>query len=245
MKKQILLIFIVVFGISFAGCISAIPEMSPEEEALVTTYMADLLLKYDKNYQSAYMDEEEVSEAIVKEEAGRIKAEEIKKAEEAAKKAEEEENTPEDIVVEENPVSGDITNLSEYLDMAGATVEYLGYETVTRYPDTDEIGFAMTPTDGNELVVLKFNMVNLSSSDLEVDMMSKDHSFVVYLNNTRHVVLNTFLENDISLFQGVLPIETGQELVMIIEKPSGETIKTMELEVYAPSRDLHKRMILK
>ena len=52
MKKRMMsLLLLGMVGSMLTGCGKAIPEMTEEQHKLVVQYAADVLLKYDKNYQ--------------------------------------------------------------------------------------------------------------------------------------------------------------------------------------------------
>ncbi|MDE6714798.1 MAG: hypothetical protein K2K20_13820 [Lachnospiraceae bacterium] len=52
-----------VLMMSLSGCGNAIPDMTEEQQSMVTEYAAQLLLKYDANYQSTILTEEQSREA--------------------------------------------------------------------------------------------------------------------------------------------------------------------------------------
>lgn len=235
----------VVFVLS--GCVSVIPELSEDETEIVTQYMADLLLKYDANYQSALLNEEELAVALEEE---KEKAEEAKRQEEEQARLEEEKaeaSKADDIeVVGGNNASdgsdsgsvnasGTIADMSGALGLADADFDYLGYEICTQYPnDEDSLYFAMTPTAGKELLILKFNFANVSGGEYAVDMMSQGASFAISVNGESYVpVLTTLLENDLSMLMATIPVESGKEVVLVTEVPAGTTVETIALKVRA------------
>ena len=55
----LLVIFMMLAGLTGCG-----RELSTEENRVIAEYAADLLLKYDKNYQSKYMNTEDETEAV-------------------------------------------------------------------------------------------------------------------------------------------------------------------------------------
>ena len=227
--------------LSVVGCTSAIPELSEDEQAMVTQYMADILLKYDVNYQSALLEEEELAIALeeqrAKEEAARLEAEEQERLEqekiEAAK--------PDDIEVEETPKYASVEEMATASNLEGVEFEYLGYELKNRYPDASEgeLVFAMTPTEGNELLVIRFYMANISGGDYNVDMIQNGTGYAVKINEGSYApALTTLLENDLSTLGTALPIESGMEVVLISEVPAGTQIDSIILYVRAQDGNL-------
>ncbi len=226
---------------SLVGCTSAIPELSEDEQAMVTQYMADMLLKYDSNYQSALLEEDELAIALeeqrAKEEAARLEAEEQQRLEqekiEAAK--------PDNIEVEETPKYAAVGEMAVASDLDGVEFEYLGYELKSQYPDAEEgeLVFAMTPTEGNELLVIRFYMANISGSDYEVDTIRTGTSYAVKINDGSYApALTTLIENDLSTLGVDMPMETGMEVVLISEVPAGTQVNSIILYVHAQDGNL-------
>ena len=61
MRKRFCFLFIIcIFIFIMIGCGNEIPEMSEEESAMVSNYAATLLLKYDANYQTKLLNQEQL-----------------------------------------------------------------------------------------------------------------------------------------------------------------------------------------
>ncbi len=247
-KKIILFLLIICLCFGSSACGSAIPEMTESQEQQITQYMADLLLEYDVNYQQAYLSEQEKAEAIVKEAEKREKAEQIRLEEEALQEVKREENTPEDVTVSENENSalGDMDSLGSYLDLSGIEIEYMGFETASRYPEEEgEVFFTMTPTEGNEFVILSFQISNITSEDYVVDIPSKEVFFTLSLNTElQSRALMTLFEKDFSIYSNTLNVESGDLVFLIFEKPVGVDIHDMVLETTSMKTNLHKKIPL-
>lgn len=221
---------------TLAGCQSAIPELTETEQDMVTQYMADVLLKYDANYQEALLEEEELALALEeqrqKEEAARLEAEEQARLEQERL----EESQPDDIEVTQEPDYAGVEEMAAAARIENVEFDYLGYETAMQYPqaDGDELVFAMTPTAGNELLIMKFNLANVSGSDCEVDMINTGTSYAVKINGGSYApVLTTLLENDLSTLVTMIPVESGTEVVLISEVSEGTQIDSIILYVRA------------
>lgn len=227
--------------LSLTGCVSAIPELTPDEQDQVTRYMADLLLKYDANYQETLLNEEELALALEeqkeKEEAAKLQAQEQERLEQEKIEA----SKPDDIEVEEVPDYATVEEMADAAGLESVEFDYLGYEIVSQYPEAqgDELVFAMTPTEGNELLVMKFNMANVGGSDCEIDMIRTGTSYAVKLGDGSYApVLTTLLENDLSTLGTTVPVESGTEVVLISEVPAGTQIDSIFLYVRAQDGNL-------
>ena len=172
MKKYRMLSIILssVLVLSLSGCASAIPELSADEQDMVTQYMADMLLKYDVNYQASLLEGEELAIALEeqreKEEAARLEAEEQERLEQEKVEA----SKPDDIEITDTPQYAGVDSMADASNLENVAFDYLGYELTSRYPNADEgeLVFAMTPTAGNELLIMKFNLANIRSIPVQV-----------------------------------------------------------------------------
>lgn len=230
---------------SLTGCQSAIPELTEEEQDVVTQYMADILLKYDANYQDALLEEEELAIALEeqreKEEAARLEAEEQERLEQEQM----EENKPDDIEINTEPSYAEVSEMASAAGIDQVEFDYLGYELVSQYPqaEDDELVFVMTPTAGNELLVMKFNLANVSGNDCEVDMINTGTSYAVKINDSSYVpVLTTLMENDLSTLITTVPVESGTEVVLISEVSEGTQIDSIILYVRAIDGNLEIKL---
>lgn len=226
---------------SAVGCTSAIPELTETEQDMVTQYMADALLRYDINYQDMLLEEEELAVALeeqrANEEAARLEAEEQERLEQEKI----EENKPDDIEVDVTPSYASVDAMADASNLEGVEFEYLGYEVVTQYPAAEEgeLVFAMTPAEGNELLILKFNMANISGGDYAIDVIQTGTSYAIKINDGSYApALTTLVENDLSTLGATIPVEAGMEAVLISEVPAGTQIESMILYVRAADGNL-------
>lgn len=227
--------------VSLTGCTSAIPELTEDEQDMVTQYMADLLLKYDANYQESLLEEEELAIALEeqrqREEEARLQEEEQARLEQEKLEA----SQPDEIETTEEPQYAGTDAMSEAVGIEGVEFDYLGYELVSQYPEAagDELVFAMTPTEGNELLVMKFNLANVGAADCEVDMINQGTIFAIKVNDGSYSsTLTTLLENDLSTLVTTIPVETGTEVVLISEVSAGTQIDSLILYVRAQDGNL-------
>ena len=230
-------IFVVVLSsclaLMLSGCASAIPELTADEQNMVTQYMADLLLKYDANYQDSLLEEEELAIALEEQRA--------KEEQELLEQEKIEESKPDEIETDVTPSYAAVDSMADASNLTGVEFDYLGYDIVSQYPDAaeGELVFAMTPTEGNELLIIRFQLSNVSGSDFEIDMIQTGTSYAVKINHGSYApALTTLIENDLSTIGTVLPVESGKEVVLISEVPAGTQIDSMILYVRAQDGNL-------
>ena len=211
------------------GCGSAMPDLTQEETDLISEYAVGILLKYDKKHESRLIDTTAYEDvADVTEEA----PEEIPE--------EEEEQEPEspagdteviDVSHDEETAAVPAT-IEEYYGIEGIKFQYLGYDLTQSYPpDTDggNLFFAMDATDGAQLLVLRFMASNVSSYDLNLNMLNVGAKFRVSVNGeARQNVLTTMLLDDMQSYNDVIPAGSSVELVSIVEVPQSTSVGTID-----------------
>lgn len=245
-KKSIICLstFCMVFALT--GCGSSIPEMTEEQEQIVAEYAANLLLKYDKNYEvkvvdtTAYHMEEE------------RKAEEARKAEEeAAKAATAEKETTEN--AQENSDGSEVpeqtaTSIEEFYQLADVQIQYSGYGIYDSYPENtenSELFFAVGSTDGNKLLVLNFDVTNVSGKETELNMMDVNAQFKISVNGGNNQnALFTLLPEDLESYRGTLGIDETVKAVLVVEIPIGESEAVDTITLTAKGADGNAQFVL-
>lgn len=217
------------------GCASAIPELSEEEQDIITQYMADCLLRYDANYEYALLDEEELAAALEEQREKEEEASELAEYQAQLEQQKIEESRPDDIEIYENENKAGVEQMAESIGLADVEFEYLGYELCERYPNAGEgLYFAMTPSMGNELLVMKFNLANVGGTDYLIDIISTKTNFAIKVNGGNYApVLTTLLDNDLTLLEHTLPVEQGMEVVLVAEVAAGTQVEDLVLYIRA------------
>ncbi|MCM1145781.1 MAG: hypothetical protein NC318_12715 [Blautia sp.] len=233
MKKVNVLLCGIGIACILTGCGNTMPELTEEENDIITEYAVGLLLKYDKNYNSrlidlaAYEEEQDVIRANA--EAAKEQAE----LEEAAKEAEEESEIADTEIVNAGEET-EASTIEEFYGIDGFSFQYMGYDLKTEYPenagDEAEAFFAMEATPGMQLVILKFMAINQTGAATELNMLNYNTKLRVTLNGeTSKAVLSTMLLNDIQNYKGTLDVGGSTELVAVAEVPEGTYIENVSL----------------
>lgn len=227
MKKKMTTVFCmmaVMMGIS--GCGNTIPDMSEEQEAIVTEYAAGLLLKYDKNYTTRLVDEEE-KEAVQNAESEEPLEQETEKEEPTVSENQ--------VMDEKNGVAEleAVVNIGSFLELGAVQVDYQGYEIVDSYTEGSEadLAFAMDASPGAKLVVTKFLLTNTGMEDAVCDVLSKEALFrIKYGSETKNALL-TMLSDDFSVLNTTIPAGESTTAVLIIEVKEEEAGNLPELSL--------------
>ena len=208
-KKWKVIPVLAVMIMCLTGCAeNQIPTMTDEQIYEVSEYVAITLMKYDANNRSRLveLDEDDFveKEPVVTPE-------------------------PEDTgmkPVDDTPVVDTITGEEEKTDVESVLaladnleLNYLGYELCDSYPKSSEnTYFSLTAADGKQLLILKFQLRNLSEQEVAVDLLSSDESFTLTVNEEySRRALTTMLDNDLSTYMGTLGGNESKEVVLIIE----------------------------
>lgn len=233
-------VYTVLCGIAAAvfmtGCGASVPELTQEETDLISEYAVGVLLKYDKNHRGRLVDtagyetaEEEVLEQMPEEENDPEQENDSKEDTQVVDVSEDEET-------QQMPSS-----IEEYYGLQDLTFQYTGYELDQSYPQTtqeSDLFFAMDATEGMQLLVLRFQAVNSSSSDQTLDMLAHGARFRVSVNGEASKgALATMLLNDMQTYKDVIPAGSSVELVSIVEVPQSISIDSIELMMRGNEQD--------
>lgn len=209
-KKKGLALLIAAFMIlELSACgENVIPEMTEEELQAVGEYAAITLMKYDANHRSRLVDisllEEEEPEPVVPT---------VPEEPEGMKPVA---DTP----IVNQAETQNAYSMEEVMGLPnGITVSFTNYAFCAKYPDTGENDyFAVTPSAGRKLLVLKFSLDNISGQDVDVDLLSAGCIFKITVNGDySRRTLTTMLLNDMATYMGTVPAGGSQEVVLVIE----------------------------
>lgn len=234
MKKISILLCSLCAACALTACGDAMPELTEEENEIITEYSVGLLLKYDKYYNNRLVDLTEYEEE-----------QDIAEEDEAEEEIiEEEENQDNQIVndteVVELPEEPAASSIEEFYGIQGFSFQYTGYELLKEYPEMAEneadAFFAMQATDGTQLLVLKFQVTNNSGMDQELDMLNYQMSSKISVNDEAYQnVLRSWLLNDLQSYKGMLGANESTELVAVIEVPEGTQMQNISLQLKSDS----------
>lgn len=236
MKKISILLCSIGIACALTGC-GATVELTEEENEIITEYAVSLLLKYDKYYNNHLVD------LSLYEEPPAIE-EELPEEETAL----EEENTePEEIVSEADTQIVDAaqeepsaSSIEEFYGISGFTFQYIGYDMTATYPEAPEnpadAFFAMDATPGMQLLVLKFQAINQSGMEAELNMMSYGTKVRFSINGEASKnAQTTMLLNDIQTYRGTVGAYELAELIAVVEVPTGTSIENITMTLRSDS----------
>jgi len=237
-----LFLFVVIMLSAFTCCGCAIDvgdfDLTESEEEQIVSYSTDILLKHDVNYQNNIVDTSRARELKARVEA--IKELNKKAAEEEAETSEKDSKGKDSdaegkaAVSLSDPVGEQ--DIAKALVQDGFEINYKGYEVTDRYSmnGSDDDFFALSASAGKELIVLHFDIANVSGEDKQCDLFSHYPIYKVIINgNEKKNALTTFLMNDMSNIDESVAAGTSIDGVVLLETEVGyeNNISNVALEV--------------
>ncbi len=232
------------------ACGEAMYELTPDEEAIITSYAAHIVAKYNKSQPEGYTyvyvsDEEETSEE-------EPSAEETVSGDAAEPEAESPETVSGDEVVsgdvaadghkteepdadgigedsETSQIADNGSAMAEALGIGGARLVYTGIQFTSIY-DT------VYPEAGNKLMILHFSLVNEKDSALKVSVLDVSPVFRASLNGGDAVTGDiSILSDDLSTYAGKIPAGESDKVMLLFQVPvdTEESVESLKLQIRA------------
>lgn len=231
MKRLNVLLCSIGFACVLSGCGQTVPELTEEENEIITEYAVSLLLKYDKNYNSHLVDLSAYEESIAESE-NEEPAEDMIPDEELPEENVEEPAT--EIIDATEEIEAQASSIEEFYGIEGFSFQYTGYDLVSEYPAITENSadafFAMEATPGMQLLIMKFQVTNQNGMDSMLDTFQYGMKVRITVNEEDpKSALSTMLLNDLQSFRGTLEAYGQTELVTVIEVPEGTSVGDLSL----------------
>lgn len=238
MKRIGCLLVTVIMMLGLTGCGK---ELSTEENRIIAEYAAELLLKYDRNYQTKYLDEEDTTE-FIQESQTEDESTEVTTEEPTTEEASEEEKTSDTEASETGdgqevlPPSddGSVQDIAVIAGLEGISILYNRCMFLDRYPSIDQDGafIYLEADEGYKLVVVKFDMINTTSEDRQVDLLNSALDYRLVLNESRAAKpMLTILMDDLGTFSAVVPADSEQSAVLVFQMSDTMIEKIEQLDI--------------
>lgn len=211
---------IVLIMITITGC-SSITPLTSRENNIIGEYAAGVILKYDKNSSNRLVNIVETEPEVVVDEIDNI------------------DETEGLAIVEEETTGNSELLLNDALKIEKLLANYDGYFITDSYPDAsseDEAVFTMNAVKGYRLLVLEFSLENPNNESITEDILSKNLSFNLMVNDEIKVNSQlTMLLDDLSSFKEEVEANSVKELVLIFQIPeryeNEDNISSMTLNI--------------
>lgn len=235
MKKLWCLLAILILSVTLTGCGV---ELSDEENRVIAEYAADLLLKYDRDYTSSLVEEEVPVTEQTTQAPSTDSTTEVTTEEPSTQPPQESSST-------ESPASEDTTGSSDaageidigkIVGLEGISITYNQCMFLDRYPSVDQDGaFIYLEADpGYQLVVIKFDIANITAQDIAVDLLNTDINYKLVYNQTKAASpMLTILMDDLGTYESVVPAGNEQSAVLVfqISKDLISQIQSLDIRV--------------
>lgn len=224
-----------VLSVTLTGCGV---ELSDEENRVIAEYAADLLLKYDRDYTSSLVEEEVPATEQTTQAPSTDSTTEVTTEEPSTQPPQESSST-------ESPASEDTTGSSDaageidigkIVGLEGISITYNQCMFLDRYPSVDQDGaFIYLEADpGYQLVVIKFDIANITAQDIAVDLLNTDINYKLVYNQTKAASpMLTILMDDLGTYESVVPAGNEQSAVLVfqISKDLISQIQSLDIRV--------------
>ncbi|MFI3176721.1 MAG: hypothetical protein R3Y67_04400 [Eubacteriales bacterium] len=224
-NKTRILTLSIVLAMALTGCSSTV-QLTEDESKIIAQYAANLIVDYHSDTKSRMLtemetDEEEVEEGVDEE---KVDAEE---AEEETVENQEEIETQEEVEEEVVPTTSDI---NEVLPVAGTYITYLNYGVVKQYTDND--GMGISAKDNHMLVILNYQVGNVTDSDTTIDFFADKVSATLSIDGGDAVSnMFTILPGDMAMLQETIAPGESVEAFLMFEVPVEMIASVTSLEL--------------
>ena len=223
------------------GCNDVI-DLTDEQSNLIAEYAAQLLLKYDLNYEDRIEEggerdaeklDEEASEMMITSEEGKqpVTTETLTTKENMETVS----DTADEEMKEEHAV-GTEEDIAKILGLSNVSITYKDYLMTEQYPVTDDDGDFMhlEASDGYQLLVVRFNVMNTTEDMAEVSLIDSSIDYQLVCNGSK--VANpmlTILMNDLGTLETAVKPGENQEAVLVFQISDGmkDMLDTIEIKI--------------
>jgi hypothetical protein len=244
MKKFIIICALGVLSLLAVGCNKTM-DLTDAENELVAEYAAELLLKYGTTIDfKYYYDPEpdtELTTTELSEETTEVTETEAEVTEATVQEEEattEETGETEDMesAPEETATEGTDYNLATLFGEDGVSIKYSYNMLLDTYPSYDQDGVYMeiSAPEGYKLLVLKFNVENLTDESRQIDLYDKDVSYKIIVNDSKAAKqMLTILMDDLYTYQKTMEPSMFEEDVLLFQVSDevAADIQDLKLEV--------------
>lgn len=245
-RKLLSILLLCLLMMCVTACGNEIPEMTEQENAMVSEYAANLLLKYSSSYNSRLVDtsqppEGEVENAQTPDESSDNVAESLPQevGDDVPGQDTEAQQEPAGQETElVQPEEAPAMTIAKVLGLDGVDVEYTGYRLCDSYPEEgaseEDLFFAMNAADGSKLLVLDLNVVNQTAENVECNTITIPAKYRVILNgeHTQNVLVTMLLDDFSAMDAQLVPQESIHAvLVAEISQERADSLQSVGLEI--------------
>ena len=233
-RKFVFCALLVMICFSFCGC-AKVYELSENDEDMIAVYCAKTVSKFNTIKPQGYVNLIRSDQDTASEEEPVQNQEPEEPTEDTP--SEEPSLTPlDESAVDEGDGEAVITSgasaaLSDVIGIEGLTFDFKNVAAMDYYSIG---GYAnITPTKGKQFLVVTYNVVNSTGSDVAVDIPSTGIKFKATLNGVSNTADGTIVPTDLSVYQGAIPANHAQEMVLLFQFEPDKLTDLSGLELQA------------
>lgn len=207
------------------GCTQLV-ELTEEESDILAVYMAETVLKYDKNYKEALIYPEDTTEDMHDSEVKEGNESEADANTEGNIEFVSEDDSSEDDLKTLEKTMGDKTDymvsdmdLSDEMGKGQFELSYSHYKFYNSYPsDVKNNYFSLESAEGRQLLVVSFDIKNLSKKAQKLNLINSGFEYtLVNDSGITYTPKLTLLLNDIQYLDMEVPEGKTGEAVLIFD----------------------------
>lgn len=213
-----------------SGCGDAPYELTESEESMIVNYASQAVAKFNVKQKDGltYVDLSELEEETEETETELVEETTTEEENQEVVMDENDQSVNEEGTAEEE--SAATKTLQEVFGTDGVSVTYVGYELVKNYLEEDY--YAMEASAGKVYLVLNVDMTNTGEEETSVDILSQTPTIRVLADGVETTAEVTFLLNDFSTYQGVIPSGETVHTVLLFEvSDTLESVSELSLNV--------------
>lgn len=229
MRKKCLGLAAVLLSLQITGC-GAI-NLTMQEKNVIAEYIANILLKHDKNYEPTLQydfeeEQEEAAEKPVQEEPEKEEAEPKRDPESESSGKQGKKEDQKESYLEVSSVYGN-----------GIRVSPAGYSFYQEYPKKTAAILPVEASAGNTICVVKLNLKNTTSGKKKIDFLSENYTYQLEINSKKiYKALQSFLVDDIQYLDVTLKPGKSCEAVVMFEIPKKMKKKSLQMLITKGSK---------
>lgn len=227
------------------GCGNEIPQMTRQQQSMVTEYATGMVLKYTSNYHDKInrkVGDEELqisSDGELVDDASPVSQTGEESVGQTQPNADAETMTDAPVIptTEETDAEGiepAQLSLEEVLMLAPAFhITYDGYEICDAYSgeNEEELAFEMAASPGKKLLVLKFLVSNVSGQEQVLDVFSQNAKVRVTAGGEVQSALVTMLGNDLLTVSDTMEADASGIYVVIAQIAEDSVVEDIQFSV--------------
>ncbi len=232
-KRTISVLGIMLASVCFTGCATSIVALNDDENKVVARYISDKLLQNDINYKKnelVYIEPTEAPETEAP--ATQVPAQPTAAPPETQSPVTGGQQSEGEELKGETLKGGDgVIKLNEILANDEWSITYSSYDTYKTYPKKSDV-YSINASDGNQLLVLFFDIKNLTDEKIKVNLADYNLNYKLYIGENGYNSQIAVLDNG-----GLMYLRTSisagktEKAELVFEVPEGIGLDNLRLDV--------------